>query len=327
MIIKEYVLKNEKLEVHFLNVGAVITKFIDLETGINIIVGHDNYEVYAQDNPGYMNAVIGRNAGRIVDFNLDGKDYQVTKNIQGLYQLHGGFQGFNKKVFNVETFANGIKFSTFSADGEEGYPGNVNFSITYLLNNDQLELLYEATTDQKTIMSFTHHAYFNLDGKPGATILNHELQINADRYFALDSNMLPLQAVSVEDTPLDFRVSKEIGKDMNANFEQLKITRGFDHPFLVKKESDFNKVATLKSKESNLILDVFSTEDVLVFYAGNSITPEMTLNGGVKGNKHYALCLETQGVPNSINIPEFKDRNLYGPSDKYIQRTIWRLYK
>lgn len=324
---KEYVLKNEKLEVHFLNVGACITKLIDLETGINIIVGHDNLETYRVNNLGYMNSIVGRHAGRITDFTLSGKKYVVTKNVSGIYQLHGGFKGFNTKEYDVDLGTDWIKFKTTAEDGEEGFPGAVDFSITYSLHGNELHLFYEAATNKETILSFTNHAYFNLNGDARNSILNHELCMNADRYLMLDKNMIPSQAASVNNTPMDFRSMKAVGRDINADFDQLKIAGGFDHPYLVNKESEINHVATLRSPLSGLCLDVYSTEDVVVFYAGNMITADYNIAGGIKGYKNMALCLEMQGVPNSLNIPEFKNRNIYGPKDKYIQKTVWKITK
>lgn len=324
---KEYVLRNEKLEAHFLDIGAAITKLIDLETGINIIVGHEDLKTYEENNIGYMNAVIGRHSGRITDFTLAGKVYQVTKNVDGIYQLHGGFKGFNTKVYDVEAGETWIKFSTTSKDGEEGYPGDVTFSITYSLEEDELHLLYEATTSKTTILSFTNHTYFNLNGDASKNILNHELYLNSNRYLLLDQNLIPYEAASLDNTPLDFRNMKPIGKDINNEFSQLQLAGGFDHPYLINKENKINHIATVRSPLTDLILDVYSTEDVVVFYAGNSISDDFTLTGGVKGYKHAAFCLETQGVPNSLNIEEFMNRNLYEPKDKYLQKTIWKLHK
>jgi aldose 1-epimerase len=325
MDIKEYVLRNEKLEAHFINIGACITKLIDLETGNNVIVGHQDLQAYIE-NSGYMNAVIGRNSGRITDFLLGGKIIRPTKNINNLYQLHGGFAGFSSKEFTAAEGGDWIRFSAFSADGEEGYPGNVEFSITYTLVDDEIHLEYDAVSDKKTLMNFTNHAYFNLNGDAG-TILDHELYLNADRYFLLDRNMLPCKAVTVDQTPLDFRTSKIIGKDADADFEQMELAGGFDFPYLIRKESDFNHVARVKSLRTNLVLDVFSTEDAVVFYAGNMISPSCTLNNFVPGHKHAGLCLETEGVPNSPNIAEFKDRNIYEANERYYQKTVWKLHR
>jgi aldose 1-epimerase len=326
-MLKEYVLKNQKLEAHFINVGASITKLIDLKTGINIIVGHEKIETYQENNLGYMNSVIGRNSGRITDFTLCGKRYQVSKNIEGIYQLHGGFIGFNTKKFLVEEGKDWIKFNTTAVDGEEGYPGDVNFSITYKLIDDELHLIYEADTTKKTILNFTNHAYFNLNGGPSIDILNHELYLNADRFLLLDPNLIPHKAESLVNTPLDFRKKKTIGKDINNDFDQLKIAGGFDHPYLVNKTDKINHIATASSPLTGIKLDIYSTEDVVVFYAGNMMDNSVLVEGGVRGYKHIAFCLETQGVPNSINIPEFKNCNLYGPGEKYYQETIWKIHK
>ncbi|MGB4695769.1 MAG: aldose epimerase family protein [Bacilli bacterium] len=320
-----YVLKNEHLEAHFISFGACIVKLIDLKTGINIIVGHEDMETYRKNNPGYMNAIIGRHSGRITDFYLDGKRHEVAKNINGIYQLHGGFKGFNAKEYSVEVGEDWIKFSASAEDGEEGFPGAVAFSVTYRLRGRELHLLYEAEPTKKTILSLTNHAYFNLNGDPEKSILNHELFLNADRYLMLDENFIPYGAALVENTPLDFRKMKPIGQEINADFEQLKIAGGFDHPYLVNRAGEMSHVATLRSPLTGLSLEVHSTEDVVVFYAGNMINEDYRIAGGIRGYKNMALCLETQGVPNSPNIPEFADRNLYGPNEKYTPKTVWKL--
>lgn len=325
MKIKEYTLRNNKLEATFINLGASITKLIDIESGINIIIGHDDLNKY-KINPGYMNSIIGRHAGRILDFKLDNKFYEISKN-SGLCQLHGGYKGLNLKYFDVDVLDNQITFSTKSYHLEEGFPGLVNFSITYKLVDDELQLLYEAVSSQKTLMSFTNHAYFNLSGNIENTILNHELYIDADYFIALNRNMIPIKRASLDHTPLDFRNIKRIGRDINIQHEQLSISGGYDHPYLINKKGYINHVATLKSPETNLTLEVFSDQDVVVLYTGNSIDESSTLNNGVSGDKHYALCLETHGIPNSININEFQNRNVYEANETYKQTTIWKLHR
>jgi aldose 1-epimerase len=323
--IKEYRIKNDYLEASFLNLGAIITKLVDLKTGVNVIVGHHDRETY-RTNPGYMNAVIGRHSGRIQDFELDGHHYTVTKNASELFQLHGGFNGFNVKFFDVTEGEGFITFRTTSEHLEEGYPGKVEFSITYRLVENELHLEYQAVSTDKTILSFTNHAYFNLSGKAENTILNHELMINADDYIELDQHMIPIKRSSLKNTPLDLSQKKRIGLDMHADFNQMTLAKGFDHPYLINKTSIINHVATLYSPESNLSLEIYSDQDVVVLYTGNFINDSFLLNDGVTGGANYALCLETQGVPNSINISGFEDKNIYEANEVYRQKTIWKIH-
>jgi aldose 1-epimerase len=325
MKIKEYTMKNDYLEVSFLNLGAIITKLVDLKTGINIIVGHQDLDTY-RTNPGYMNAVIGRNSGRIQDLSIDGVNYIVTKNVNHSFQLHGGFKGFNFKFFDVIESNNSLTFTTMSEHLEEGYPGKVNFSITYRLVENELHLEYEAVSTEKTLMNFTHHAYFNLSGNPEKTILNHELMINANAFIELDEQMIPMKKTSLLNTPLDLSQKKRIGENIDSDFQPMKMAKGYDHPYLVNKTDLFNHVASLYSPESNLSLEVYSDQDVVVLYTGNFIDETFTLNNGVKGGKHYALCLETQGVPNSVNIPGFENNNIYQANEIYRQKTVWKLF-
>lgn len=326
MEIKEYTLKNDKLEVSFINLGATITKIIDLESGIDIIAGHNDLESY-KDNLGYMNTVIGRNSGRITSFILDDTPFTLTKNIDNLYQLHGGYNGFHTKYFTAVPREKQITFVSASVDKEDGYHGDVIFWITYKLVDDELHLIYSAETNKKTILSFTQHAYFNLSGNLNNNILNHELYINADKYLKIDEDLLPYDKAEVKDTPLDFTKPKLIGDDINSEFDQIKFANGFDHPYLINKKNVVNHVATLKSLESGLILDVYSDQDCIVFYSGNFIDNAYNLKGNIIGKKHNALCLETQGIPNSINIKEFKDRNIFTKENPYHQYTMWKIHK
>ncbi|MDF2699637.1 MAG: aldose 1-epimerase [Haloplasmataceae bacterium] len=325
-MIKEFTLRNDQIEVSFINLGASITKFVDLASGVNIIVSHHDYNSYKK-NKGSMNSIIGRHAGRIVDFNLDGKDYLVTKNVKNLYQLHGGKNGFHYKYFDALVKDDQITFSITSPENEGGFPGEVKLSITYKLVNDELHLLYEAVSTKKTIMSFTNHAYFNLNGNVSDRVLNHKLYLNADYFIELDQNLIPLRKASVKNTPLDFTTMKKIGLDINQDFEQIKITGGFDHPFLITKLDGITHAATVISEDTHLRLDVYSDQDVIVCYTGNFMDESFVVNDGARGKKQGAICLETQGVPNSINMEEFKNRNIYAANEVYKQTTIWKLHK
>lgn len=322
--IKEYTLKNEYLTVCFINLGATITKLIDRKTGINILVGHHDLEVY-RENPGYMNSIIGRHAGRIEDVVLDGQKMKLNKYTNDDYQLHGGIKGFHMKYFDVVEGKNSLTFQTSSDHLEEGYPGQVNFKITYQLINNELHLNYEAVSTEKTIMNFTNHAYFNLSGNIGHSILNHELMINADDYIELQENMVPFNRATVSNTPLDFRQMKSIGSDIDQDFKQLRIANGYDHPFIVNKMGHINHVATLHSNETKITLDVYSDQEVVVLYTGNFIDENFVLNDGVQGSKHCALCLETQGVPNAQHLDKFKENNIVNSDEIYRQTTIWRI--
>lgn len=327
MNIQQYTLQNEFIKLSFINIGATITEFVNLSSGINIIMGHHDINSYLINNIGYMNSTIGRHSGRLTDFLLDGTKYKINKNINNYYQLHGGINGFNSKIFQAKLYDNQIKFLATSIDGEEGFPGEVNLTVTYELVDDELHITYEAISSKKTIMSFTNHAYFNLTGNPHKTILDHELFINANYYLELDETMIPVKLATVNNTPLDFRKSKRISTDINKDFHQLQIAGGFDHPFLLNKSKNngLEWVAKLSSIESNLALDIYSTQEAVVFYSGNMMNSDQTLQNSIPAKKHNALCLETQGIPNSINIGGFKHKNIYDPHETYYQKTIWKL--
>lgn len=323
-MIKEYTIRNEFLEASFINLGAAITKLVDLQTSINIILSHNDLEAY-KTNPGSMNAIIGRHAGRIQDFYLNGNLVTLPKTNNNNFQLHGGKDSFMFKFFDAEVQDDAITFTYNSPANEGGFPGNVKFSITYKLVSNELQLIYEAVSDELTLMNFTNHAYYNLNVDKNQDILNHVLYLNSDYYLELAENLLPLRKVPVDDTPMDFRTPKPIGQDIFEKHPQLIYGKGYDLPFIVNKQDKINHVASVFSPESNLILDILSDQDVVVFYAGCQMDETMVLNDGIKGKQYLGFCLELQGVPNSPSIEEFKDRNIYQPGEVYRQFTIWRI--
>lgn len=325
MNLKTYTIENEHIRATFLNVGAVMTELYIKSLGLNVLVGHQKIEEYVE-NPGYMNAVIGRHAGRATDFDLNGE--RVTlKNNEGTFQLHGGKNGFHSKWYEVEDQDDRIIFRTEIPHLEDGYPGNLQFEIEYRLVGPELHLFYRGTTDRTTVLSCTHHAYFNLNGDVKEPITNHELWINADEIISLDERMVPAGRMSIVDTPLDFRRSKAIGRDLETGFDLVASVGGYDHPYLLtRKSNDLEHVATLSSPLSQLAMDIFTDQRVLVLYTSNAVDETFTLNEGIKGYVHCAVCLEAEGVPNAQNIEDFRDLNIISPDHPYEQHTCWKFY-
>ena len=312
------------MRVELLSYGAIISKLlVKTRNGefVDVVAGYDDEDDFRNDTC-YFNAFIGRVCNRIEGgkFVLEGKEYELFKN-DGNNHLHGGQFGFDKKEYNAEIVgASSVKFSRVSKNLEEGYPGNLFVSVTYTLTNDNaLEIVYNATSDKTTLCSLTNHAYFNLDGD-FKSVLDHELFINSTRLTDVDSELIPHgKILAVKDTPYDFSAPKKIGKDIKTDDRLLKTARGYDFNYILDGNKDDLK-ASAYSDKSGVRLDVFTDRPCLQLYTGNFLD-------GVEGKKTYgyqsAFCLETQGYPNAINVPEFdsvvlKAGQEYHTKTKYV---------
>lgn len=320
-----YTLTNEQdIKVTISNYGGIITGIYTPDKNgktTNITLGFDNLEQYlaAQSNFG---ALIGRYGNRIAGarFSLDGQEYTLAAN-NGNNSLHGGVEGFNQKLWIPEVIAcderAALKLSYTSLDGEEGYPGTLQVTVTYELLMDQLFITYEAETDKPTVLNLTNHAYFNLAGE--GTILDHVLYINASRYTPVNDELIPTgELANVEGTPFDFRKPTVIG----ARFNLLDGDPvGFDHNFVLDgAEADRRLAAKLYDRPSGRFLEVFTTEPGLQFYTGNFLDGSLS-SGNQIFVQHSALCLETQHFPDSPNQPDFPSTVLR-PGEQFASQTI-----
>lgn len=325
-----FTLRNTKgTEVCITNYGAIITSFKILQkNGIvnDIVLGFDNIEdylspAYHSQYP-YFGAAIGRYGNRIKNgqFNIDGKIYQLTKNM-GADNLHGGFSGFDKKVWQVISLnekENMLEFGCQSADDEEGFPGNLQTTIRFQLSDeDELSYEFTATTDKTTAVNLTHHSYFNLDHQSG-TIVNHLLKIYASDILAQDAGLAATgNLIPVENTVYDFREFRRI----NFNWDP---GQGYDQSFVAEKKGDeLTLMAEAFSDQSGIRLEVFSTEPVVHLYTGQGI-PSLTGKNNIKYGPYSGFCLETQKHPNAINIPHFPDTVLK-PGKVYSQKNVYRI--
>jgi aldose 1-epimerase len=288
-------------EVHFVNLGATVTKI--LFDGINVAVGPEKIS----HNPSYAGAIVGRVANRIrnAEFKLEGKTFTLYEN-DGRNSLHGGERGFDKHFWKVEEVSPGKKYrlSLTSPHLEEGYPGNLKVTVTYSLDeNDAFLISYEAETDQTTHVNLTSHCYFNLSGIKGSTILDHELQIEAETYTESGEGYLPTGKILPVAGALDFRKAKPIGKDISFNHD------GYNHNFILTGK------ALLRNPASGRSLEVKTTEPGLMVYTGFYL------------DLPYAgVALEAQHFPDSPNRPEFPSTVLR-PGEKYRQETSYRFFK
>ena len=328
-----YFLKNSNnLTVAITNYGGrVVALIVPNKKGqpTDIVLGYDSLDHYLNKPEAYFGAIIGRYGNRIAKarFSLNNTVYKLAAN-NGPNSLHGGPAGFHNQVWTVNSYqANQLVLSYLSKDGEEGYPGNLSVKVTYTLTNDnELKIDYEATTDKTTVVNLTNHAYFNLNGQGDSTITDHELNIFASNFSAVDSTLIPVGApVSVKGTPFDFTNPKLIGKDIAADHIQIKNGLGYDHNFVLDKKSadDMVKAAVVYSPLTGITMEVLTTEPAIQFYSGNFLDGSLA---GKKGKKYLyrsAFCLETQHYPDAPNQLEFPSTQLE-PGKKYQTATIYK---
>ncbi len=268
----------------------------------------------------YYGALIGRVANRIRDgrFTLDGKTHRLWVDGNGVH-LHGGRDGFNRKLWKAEPGADSLRLDYFSPDGEENYPGNLSVSVLYTLSGRDLRIDYEATTDAPTIVNLTNHEFFNLNGCAG-TILSHKLRMRADRYMPVDERMFPTgELAKVAGTPFDFNHAKPIGRDMDG------VPGGYDHSFVFAPDARGldEWLAEVRDPDSGRTLAMTTTEPCVQLYAGNFLDGTDSGPAGIPFRKHYAFCLEAQKHPDAINHPNFASIVLR-PGETYRQTTIYR---
>jgi aldose 1-epimerase len=295
----------------------------------DVALGYDALEEYLEETP-YFGAIIGRYGNRIAggSFTLEGKTYTLAVN-NGPNHLHGGLVGFDKVVWDAEPFENatgaGVIFTYKSADGEEGYPGNLTSRVTYTLT-DENELIfdYHATTDKATPINLTQHTYFNLAGDGSGNILGHELTLNAQSFTPVDATLIPTgDLVPVAGTPFDFTTGKLIGAEIDADDEQLRYGGGYDHNFVIdRSQSGRVHAARVYEPTTGRVMDVHTTEPGVQFYTGNFLDGSITGKSGHVYEHRHGFCLETQHYPDSPNQPEFPS-TILRPGEEYSSQTIY----
>ncbi|TDX86877.1 aldose epimerase family protein [Epilithonimonas xixisoli] len=330
--IKQYTLKNKNgMEAKIINYGAIITSLTAPDKDgkfQDIVLGYTKPEDYFNGNPYFFGALIGRYGNRIANakFELDGKTYDLDKN-DGPNHLHGGKKGFYTKLWKVDEKASNdhtLKLDYTSADGEEGYPGKLDVSVIYTLNDENaLEIAYSATTDKKTIVNLTQHSYFNLSGNFNQPITDHELQLKAATFIPVNNTLIPTGELKpVAGTPFDFNQSKLIGKDIEASDEQLKLGKGYDHCWVLDGKG-LRTIGSLYHPASGRVMEVITTEPGVQFYSGNFLDGKYDTKTGGKNEFRTGLCLETQHYPDSPNQPSFPSV-VMEPGQKYETKTIYK---
>lgn len=332
-VIDLYTMTNEEgMQVQIMTYGATI---VSLKVADNmgqikeVTLGFDTLDEYLEKSP-FFGCIVGRYGNRIAQgtFSLEGQEYTLAQN-NGVNHLHGGVQGFDKVVWQAvpkkDENGQSVTFSYTSADGEEGYPGNLSASVTYSLSNENsLKLDYVATTDKATVVNLTNHTYFNLKDAGVTDILDHTIKFNADYYTPVDETLIPTGEIApVDGTPFDFREPHKIGERINADFEQIVNGGGYDHNMVLNGENGSLKLAaTVFEPTTGRIMNVATTEPGCQFYSGNFLNG-LTGRGGIVYNKRAGFCLETQHYPDSPNQSNFPSVVLR-PGEKYQSTTIYK---
>lgn len=332
--VQVWTLRNGRgMEVRAIGYGAAITslRVPDREGRPgDVVLGYDDLAGYIADDA-YFGAVIGRFANRIGAgrFSLDDRPYQLATN-NGPNHLHGGPGGFHKVLWKVAALpasdGQGLAFSYTSPDGEEGYPGTLNVWVTYLLTQ-QNELLidYWATTDRSTPINLTQHSYLNLTGDPERNVLDHELEINADRFTPVDDTLVPTGEIApVSGTPFDFRQPRPIRACIGENDAQLAYADGYDHNYVLNSAGGaLVFAARVYEPTTGRFLEVHTTEPGIQFYSGNFLDGGIRGKEGVRYGYRTGFCLETQHFPDSPNQPAFPS-TILRPGGTFTSRTVYR---
>ena len=328
--IRLYTISNKRgMQVAVANVGAALVKVLAPDRGGNIadvVLGFDRGEDYMK-NPSFLGIVVGPNANRIANaaYTLDGAAYSLDVN-DGANNLHSHREnGWHKQLWDAVVDGDSVTFTFKDTDGRLGFPGEKQISVTYLLDEENaLTVHYHGISDRNTILNPTNHTYFNLDGHDSGSIEGHELWLGASRYTPADKGSIPTgEIASVEGTPMDFTVSKRVGKEIDSDFEQLKFAGGYDHNWVIDGwDRKLRHFATLKAAVSPRTMEVYTTLPGVQFYAGNFLE-DQTGKGGVLYGYRQGMCLETQYFPDSINKPQFPSC-VFGGDEEYDSVTVFR---
>ncbi len=329
-----YTLTNANgLQTAITNYGAIVVSLHAPDRDgrlADIVLGYPKLADYLKDTP-YFGAIVGRYGNRIAKgrFTLDGVEHTLATN-DGANHLHGGKIGFDKVLWNAESFQNanevGLRLSYLSADGEEGYPGNLQVTVCYALTNkNELKITYDATTDKPTVVNLTHHGYWNLIGQARGDILEHELMLNADRFTPIDAGLIPTGELRpVKGTPMDFTRPTRIGAHISQDDEQLRYGLGYDHNFVLNRTGEgLSLAARVYEATTGRVLEVHTTEPGVQFYSGNFLNGSNVGKGGRAYKHRCGFCLETQHFPDSPNKPEFPSVVLR-PGQRYQTTTVYR---
>ncbi len=305
-----FVLQDGACSATVLNYGGILQSLVIPDRKgrpTDVVLGYNEVRHYER-NGGYLGALIGRFGNRIGDGKLviDGKWYSLYCNDRGNH-LHGGKYGFNTKFWQHRIEGDDLVLSLLSPDGEEFYPGNLNVEVTYSLKDGELKISYRATTDKKTAVNLTNHAYFNLNGESDGNILDNRLWIDSDLIVPTNNTMIPIGGYRmVRETPFDFNVKKEIGQDIDENDPDLMRGNGYDHCYVLKNpEKEYVLYAIAEGRRTGIRMSCYTDAPAVQFYSGNGL--HQNGKGGYYG-KRSGFCLETEAIPNNVNVAEYAAR-------------------
>jgi aldose 1-epimerase len=295
--------------------GTVVSVTVPDKTGAlgNVVLGFDSLDGYLGPHP-FFGVIVGRYGNRIGQgrFTLDGKTYTLAKN-NGENSLHGGIKGFDKYVWKARDVTSpdglAVELTHVSPDGDEGFPGTLSATVRYTWTDaNGLRIDYTATTDKPTVLNLTNHSYFNLSAGGASTVLDHTLQLNADKFTPVDKGLIPTGELRpVTGTPFDFTKARRIGELIDKDDEQIKFGGGYDHNFVFSRPADgsMRPAGRVTEPTSGRIMDVATTEPGVQFYTGNFLDGSIKGRGSKPYIKRSGLCLETQHYPDSPNKPAF----------------------
>lgn len=326
-----FTLENSKgMKIQITNYGAILVSlFVKNKLGElkDVVLGYDKLEDYFS-NDLMFGATVGRNVNRIenAEFKIDGITYHLVKN-KNNHNIHSDKEaGFHKVLWDYNIVNdNAVRFYYKSFDGEQGFPGNLDISVTYSLSEaNGLIISYRGISDKKTLINLTNHTYFNLNGHDSGDILDTMVTIDADYYTPIREEIIPTGEIApVKETPMDFRNMKLIGKEIDSDCEQIKLAQGYDHNFALNNQDiGIRKIAEAFSKTSGIAMEVYSDQLGLQFYAGNTMK-ETVGKGGAIYKKRGGFCMEPQFYPNSINIKSFKSP-VFDKGEEYKTTTIYQ---
>mgnify|MGYP000816485706 CR=1 FL=1 len=324
---------NKGAELTITNYGAkIVSLMVPDRSGklTDVVTGHNSIDEYLVSEEPYFGAICGRYGNRIASgkFTLDGIVYDKLAINNGPNSLHGGLKGFNSVVWDLNKIdGQTVELKYTSADGEEGFPGKLDTTVTYHLSDDnEVIITYHAVTNKPTVLNLTNHSYFNLSGQGDPSVYDHKLTINADYYLPTDETAIPYgPKEKVEGTPMDFRTPTPVGARINDyDFVQLKNGNGYDHNWVLNTKGDITrKCATLESPLTGIVLDVYTNEPGIQVYAGNFLDGSLTGKKGITYNQRASVCLETQKYPDTPNKPEWPSAVLR-PGEKYMSQCIFK---
>ena len=328
--IKLFTISNKKgMQAAVTNIGAVLVKLLVPDakgTLADVVLGFDHGEDY-YENGSFFGAVVGPNANRIggASFEIDGVKYQLDVN-DGPNNLHSDFEkGYHKAIWDAQTEENSVTFTLTDTDGNMGFPGNKKVQVVYTLDEENgITLHYHASSDKKTVLNLTNHSYFNLDGHDSGSIEGHELTLNCSKYTPVVAGAIPTgELAPVAGTFMDFTQPKVVGKEINEKWEQLLLTKGYDHNWVIDgADGTLREIATVKGPKSGRVMKVYTTLPGVQFYAGNCIAPQSG-KGGVMYGPRMGLCLETQYYPDTVHQAAFPSC-IFGPDRDYDSVTTYR---